>query len=205
MKLRKKLLTIALTAALTIGATVTAFAATTKDDVISALKAAGATADQVTAATNYLNSSSADLTKLDDVKAQIDTVSAVLKNAGVTDVTKLSSADKATVIAAVQAAATDVKANVAVSTDSTTGKRDLTVKDASGNTLVTITGAQAASTNPAAGATATAATTTTTASAGASLQHTATNYGNLMVVGAVLVLGAAGSFALLKRKSVSLN
>ena len=180
--------------ALTIGATVTAFAATTKDDVISALKAAGATADQVTAATNYLNSSSADLTKLDDVKAQINTVSAVLKNAGVTDVTKLSAADKATVVTAVQAAATDVKANVAVSTDSTTGKRDLTVKDASGNTLLTVTGAQA-----------TAATSDKVTSANTTLQHTATNYGNLMVVGAVLVLGAAGSFSLLKRKSVSLN
>jgi len=93
-----------LAATLVFGTSGNVYAATTQD-TIAALNSAKVDAVYVTKAENYLKSANLSATQLDQVNAQILIVSDILKAANVTDVTKLSQADKAKVVAAVTSAA----------------------------------------------------------------------------------------------------
>lgn len=178
MKFRNKLFTAALTLTLAIGTSVTAFAAT-KDDVISALEGAGASSSQIASARSYLDSSASDDSNYDDIIAQINTVGSIMRSAGTTHMSQLSASDKAKVMAAIQAASGDIKGNYSYSSNG------VALKDGNGNTILS-TGSDGTV-------------------SGNSMQHTSTNYGDLMVFGSILVLGAAGTFALRNKKSVSNN
>lgn len=79
--------------------------AATNQDTIAALNSAGVQSVYVTKADNYLKSSNLSAAQLDQVNAQINEVSVILKAAGVTDVTKLSKTDKNQVMASVTEAA----------------------------------------------------------------------------------------------------
>ena len=108
------------------------FAATTQD-TIAALNSAKVDAVYVTKAENFLKTANLSATQLDQVNVQINAVSAILKAANVTDVTKLSPADKTKVIADVTAAASS--ANLTV----TFGTGFASFKDASGVEVFRVT------------------------------------------------------------------
>lgn len=129
MKLFTKIasLVVALSVVLCMNMTVSASA---NDDVINALKAAKVPSIFLIKAENYLNSAST--TPLTDaqataVKSEIAKVQNVMTAANVTDLSKLSQADKNTVIAAITAAGKDVDLNVSIK------------KQADGNFLVAVT------------------------------------------------------------------
>lgn len=194
MKIVKKLVTMVLAATLVIGTAVTAFGATV-DNVTAALTNAGASSTQIAAAKDYLTKNSFDATKLDTVVTNINEASATLKAAGITDLTNISTTKltanvKAKVLANAEAAAAAVGATVNVTKSG--DKVEIAVVGKDGSTVVS------------ANFTKTTGTTTVTTPA-TTLQHTATNYASLLVAGFVLVLAAAASFIVLKKKEVALN
>lgn len=107
MKLSKKLTTLVLAAGLVLGTSVTAFAAP-NDEVISALKAAKVPETYVIQAENYLKTNTLTEAQATAVKTQVTKVADILKAANVTDVTKLSNAQKSQVLSAVSSAGSSV-------------------------------------------------------------------------------------------------
>lgn len=95
-----------LASVLVFGGSINVYAATNQD-TIAALNSAGVNAVYVTKADNFLKSANLSAAQLDQVDAQINVVSSIMKAANVTDVTKLNQADKAKVMAAITAAAKD--------------------------------------------------------------------------------------------------
>jgi hypothetical protein len=140
MKLSKKLAGLVLTASLVLGTSVTAFAAP-NDDVIQALKDAKAPQTYIIQAENYLKTNTITAAQATSVKAEITKANDVLKAAGTTDLTKLSAAQKATVLAAVTEAGKDLGLTVNIGKAST-GAYAITATNAAGAKVIDFSGAE---------------------------------------------------------------
>lgn len=181
MKLSKKLLGLLVTATLVVGTSVTAFGAT-NSDVITALTNAGVDSSIISQAKSYLSTHTIDSAKLADAVTEIG----IVKDAGVKNLSDYNALVKsnptlaAKVAAAAKAAAADAGVTVTKSSDGT-----LTIKDGSGNVLATDSANNVFSGN---------------------LPATATNYGNILVLGAILAAaGAAGTVVVAKKREVVAN
>jgi hypothetical protein len=93
MNLSKKFTTLFLTLALVVGTTITAFA-TPNDDTIAALKNAKVPATYIIQAENYLKTNTLTADQSVAIIAQITEAGDILKASGITDLTKLSAADR---------------------------------------------------------------------------------------------------------------
>ena len=116
---------------LVFGASANAYAATNQD-TIATLNSAGVDAVYVTKAENFLKSSNLSAAQLDQVNAQLKTVSDLLKSANVTDVSKLNPTDKTKAMVAVTEAAKAADLNVTFGRKSSTSNAFVSFKDASG-------------------------------------------------------------------------
>lgn len=174
MKLTKKLASLVLACSIVVGTSVTAMAATPNEDVIAALKAAKVPATYLIQAENYLKTATLTADQATAVKAQVTAVSNILTTAGVTDVTKLSTADKNKVIADITAAGTAVNLTVNA-TKQSDGKYAIIAKDTTGNTVVNFTAAE--------------------------VKQTGVNT-TVIYAGALMIILAAGSVFVLRRNSV---
>ncbi|MDP4143650.1 MAG: hypothetical protein Q8936_04085 [Bacillota bacterium] len=186
MKLSKKLLTALVTASLVVGTSVTAFAAS-NSDVITALTNAGVSSDYISQVQTYLNNNTISSSNLDAIVTEIG----VVKAAGVKsvdDYNKLDSTTKAQVAAAIKTAATDAGLTVTKNSDGS-----FVAKDASGNTVATISSTGALTVANASGTT------------GAAANTTGTNYGNLAALGALLVIVSASTLVVSKRRQAVAN
>ena len=119
-----------LTSMLVLGASANVMAATTQD-TIAALNAAKVDEVYIIKAENYLKTANLSAAQLDIVKEQIKVVRTILKSAKITDVTELSQADKAKVMAAVTKAAQAANLTVTFGKDSA-GYAFASFKDANG-------------------------------------------------------------------------
>jgi len=137
MKLTKKIASLFLTAALVVGTTVTAFAAP-NDDVIQALKDAKVPQTYIIQAENYLKTATLTADQATAVKAQISVAQKVMKDAGTTDASKLTQAQKQQVITSVTEAGKAVGLTVTV-TKQSTGKFEVVAKDAAGKVVASFT------------------------------------------------------------------
>jgi hypothetical protein len=137
MKFSNKLASLFLTAAIVVGSTVTAFAAT-NDEVIKALKDAKVPATYIIQAENYLKTTELTAEEVTAVKSQISTVEKITETAGVKDLSKLSSADKDKVIAAVKEAGKAIDLVVNVQKQSN-GQLEIVAKDATGKVVASFT------------------------------------------------------------------
>jgi hypothetical protein len=138
MKLSRKLTSLVLSAALVVGTSVTAFAATPNEDVLKALKDAKVPATYLIQAENYLKTNTVTAEEAAAVKTQVSTVEQVVKAAGVTDVTKLSDADKTKVLTAVKEAGKAVDLVVNVQKQSN-GQLEVVAKDETGKVVASFT------------------------------------------------------------------
>lgn len=113
--------------------------AATKQDVINALKSAGANSAILTMAENYLKTTNLSSDKLDAVVKNINDVKAIMDAKGVKDVTKLSKEDKDKILAEVADTAKIVglNANVVVGKD---GKRTISLTNDKGKTVAVVAG-----------------------------------------------------------------
>lgn len=93
MKLSKKFTTLFLTLALVVGTSITAFA-TPNDDTINALKNAKVPTTYIIQAENYLKTNTLTAEQSVAIIARITAAVKVLETSGITDLTKLSSADR---------------------------------------------------------------------------------------------------------------
>lgn len=135
MKLRKKLVTLALSLSLVLGTSVTAFAAP-NDDVIQALKDAKIPQSYITQAENYLKTTTLTAAQATAVQAQVTKAADVMKAVNVTDATKLTDSQLQTVLTAVKDAGTAINLNITVAKESN-GSVSIVAKDTAGNTVVT--------------------------------------------------------------------
>lgn len=140
MKLFTKVasLVVALSVVLCMNMTVSASA---NDDVINALKAAKVPATYLTKAENYLKTTTITDAQATAVKSEITKVQGVMTTANVTDLSKLSQADKNTVIAAITAAGKDIDLNVAI-TKQADGNFAVAVTDKNGKAVDSFTSNQ---------------------------------------------------------------
>ena len=136
MKFTKKLSTLLLALSLTVGTSITAFA-TPNDDAIAALKNAKVPATYVIQAENYLKTTTLTADQSAAVIAQITEANAIVNASGVTDLTKLSEADKNAVLENIVQAgkAIDLTVNV---TKQSNGQYLVVAKDAAGNTVLNL-------------------------------------------------------------------
>ena len=136
MKFTKKLSTLLLARSLTVGTSITAFA-TPNDDAIAALKNAKVPATYVIQAENYLKTTTLTADQSAAVIAQITEANAIVNASGVTDLTKLSEADKNAVLENIVQAgkAIDLTVNV---TKQSNGQYLVVAKDAAGNTVLNL-------------------------------------------------------------------
>lgn len=137
MKLSKKLASMVVAASIVLGTSVTAFAAP-NDDVISALKNAKVPATYLIQAENYLKNNTLTADQASAVTSKINDAASVLKTAGVTDITKLSAAQKQQVIADATSAGSAIGLTVTTAKQSN-GTYAVVAKDASGNTVANFT------------------------------------------------------------------
>jgi len=137
MKLTKKIASLFLTAALVVGTTVTAFAAP-NDEVIQTLKDAKVPQTYIIQAENYLKTTTLTAEQVTAVKAQISVAQNVMKDAGTTDASKLTQAQKDKVLASVTEAGKAIGLTVTV-TKQSTGKFEIVAKDASGKVVASFT------------------------------------------------------------------
>ncbi len=189
MKFGKKFLGVIVATSLVFGTSITAFAAT-NNDVITALTSAGANASTISMATSYLNShSSISSSSLNSAVTDIKAVQAM----GVTSLAQfsaLSATDKAIVAADIKAAASSLGITITKNANGT-----FTATDSTGAVLETI------------GANGTTVATTTgvagqSAVTGKAGNTTATNYGNLLALGAIIAAAGAGALAISKKKEI---
>ena len=136
MKFTKKLTTLLLALSLTVGTSITAFASP-NDDAIAALKNAKVPATYVIQAENYLKTTTLTADQSAAVIAQITEANAIVNASGVTDLTKLSEADKNAVLENIVQAgkAIDLTVNV---TKQSNGQYLVVAKDAAGNTVLNL-------------------------------------------------------------------
>lgn len=137
MKLSKKLTSLILTAALVVGTSFTAFAAPS-DDVISALNSAKVPETYRIQAENYLKTITVTADQAATIKAEISDANAVVTAAGVTDLSKLSKADKDKVLADATAAGKAIGLTVSV-TKLANGQYAVVAKDQNGNVVINFT------------------------------------------------------------------
>jgi len=175
MKFYKKLSGLVLAAALVVGSTSNVFAAT-NSELITALKSAGATTAQISAAETYLNANQVDASKLDVAKAEIDEVAALKTAKGVSEISQLSEADKLAVVSKIKAAAVAVGLNATLSTSG--GKSIIILTDSNGKEVASI----GAST------------------VGTAMKTTGTNNGDLIAVGGTMIALAAAALAFRKKE-----
>jgi LPXTG-motif cell wall-anchored protein len=215
MKIRKKAIGFILTAALIIGSSMSILASPV-DDVRAALENAGVPASQTSNAIEYLQKVNITTAQASAVIAKINAIQAVESATGVTDLTKLSAANKTTVENDALAAAAEIGLTASFSKNAD-GKTIMTIVDSSNNVIASIGSATAASiitnlnaTNIAALKNAVTAALTFSnnpdkakfsAVNGSAMKQTGTNYGNMMVAGVLLVAAAALSFGF-KKKTV---
>jgi hypothetical protein len=210
MKLQKKLLSLVLTAGLVLTSTVTAFASPA-DDLQSALQNAGVPSSQLSKVVEYLQ-------KVTITQAQADAAIAKVKDAstvanGATDLSKLSTTAKDQIKSDITAAATQLGLTADLSTKNSDGKTVVVIKDNSGTTLISVdsTTAKTAVTsfNPAALENVITAAKSFSndpekakfvAVDGGVMKKTATNYGNLMGLGGLMVVAASGALFFVKKK-----
>jgi len=174
MKFYKTLSGLVLAASLVVGSTTT-FAAT-NTEVMTALKALpGVTSSQLASAENYLTANQIDASKLDTAKANIDAVATLATAKGVTDITKLSAEDKATVVNKIETAASAIGLNATLST--VNGKAVISLTDSNGKLVASF------------GST-----------SGTAMKTTGTDNGNLMAVGGAMIALAAAALAFRKKE-----
>lgn len=177
MKLSKSLTSLVLSASLVIGSSVTAFAGTPNEDVIQALKDAKVPATYLIQAENYLKTTTLTADQAAAVKTEITSASAVAKAAGVTDLTKLSVADKNKVLADVEQAGTAIGLTVDL-TKQSNGQYAVVAKDASGAVVLNFTSSEVKQTG---------------------LDNT------IIYVGVLMIILAAGSVFVVRRNSLKAN
>ena len=204
MKIRKKVIGIFLTAALIIGASMSALA-NPVDDITAALVNAGIPTSKTSNIVEYLQKTTITSAQSAAAIADINQVKALVGTQ--TDLSKLDTATKVKIEAYIKDAATTIGLTATFSVDST-GKTILAISDASvvlitlngttalsfmGNFSALINAAQAFSVNP--------NKANFTAVNGSTMKQTATNYGTMMVARILLVATAALSFGF-KKKTV---
>lgn len=177
MKLSKKMASLFLTAAIVVGTSVATLAATPNDDVISALKDAKVPATYLIQAENYLKTTTITADQAAAVRAEINSASEVVKAAGNTDLSKLSTADKNKVLADVTAAGKAIDLTVSV-TKQSNGQYAVVAKDKTGNTVINFTSNEVKQTG---------------------IDNT------IIYVGALMIILAAGSVFVVRRNSLKLN
>lgn len=176
MKLSKKLVSLFLTVAFVLGISITAFAAP-NDDVIAALENAKVPATYIIQAENYLKTTTLTAAQSTAVIEQITIVEAIIADAGVKDLSLLSTADKNRIIAAVITAGKAIGLTITV-TKQSDGRFLIVAKDLDGNVVVSFT----------------------------SNEVTQTGFNSTIIyVGALMLLLAAGSVFVLRRKHLSVN
>jgi hypothetical protein len=134
MKISRKLTSLCLTAAIMIGTSVTVFAAP-NDDVITALKDAKVPQTYIIQAENYLKTTTITAAQATIVKTQINAAAEVAKAAGITDITKLSTADKDKLMANVTTAGKAIELNISFAKQSD-GKYALAATDKNGKSVI---------------------------------------------------------------------
>lgn len=92
--------------------------AATKDDVISALKSDNISSTYVSMAQDFLKTYDLSAAQLDTVVANVDKVNTIMKDANVTDPTKLSTAEKNEVISVINETAAATGLTVSFGKDS---------------------------------------------------------------------------------------
>lgn len=137
MNLGRKLSIMILAVSMLLGTSITVFA-TPNDDVIAALKAAKVPTTYITQAENYLKTRTLTASEASAVTTQITTAKNVMNTAGVTDVTKLSDAQRQQVISAVTSAGSAVGLDIDVSKEST-GQYSIVAKDENGTIVANFT------------------------------------------------------------------
>jgi hypothetical protein len=173
MKFSKKLASLMLTAALVVGTSTTALAAS-NDEVIKALKDAKVPATYLIQAENYLKTNTLTAEEAAAVKSEITKVDQIVKQAGVTDLTKLSDADKKKVISSVQEAGKAADLNVSIQKQSN-GNIEVVAKNEQGKVVASFTSNEVKQTG---------------------LDST------VIYAGALMIILAAGSVFVLRRNSV---
>ncbi len=139
MKTLKGLLAGGLLASMLVVGTSANVYAATNEDTIAILKSTGVDAVYVAKANNYLRSANLSATQLDQVNVQLNIVADLLKAANVTDVTKLSEADKVKAMTAVTEAAKAAGLTVTFGRESSTSNAFASFKDATGAEVFRIT------------------------------------------------------------------
>lgn len=172
MRILKRLAPLAVAATI-LTSSVTAFAAT-QADVIKALKSAGVPEVYVIKAENYFKTNTLTETQNSAVVGQINEAKDIVKAAGTTDYTKLSQGDKEKVLNAIEAAASAANLNVSVTKDAS-GKAVITLVDAKGQVVVAANASEL------------------------DLKKTG-NDSTVLVLGAFMVIAAAGSLLVVRRK-----
>jgi hypothetical protein len=137
MKFTKKIASLVLTAALVLGTSVTAFAAT-NSDVIQALKDANVPATYIIQAENYLKTKTLTTEEVTAVKAQLAVAEKVMTDAGTKDVSTLTQAQKDKVLVAITEAGKAIDLTVSV-TKQSSGKFEIVAKDVNGTTVISFT------------------------------------------------------------------
>lgn len=209
MKLQKKLVSLALAAGLVLTSAVTAFASPA-DDLQSALQNAGVPSSQLSKVVEYLQKATITQAQADAAIAKINDAATVAN--GATDLTKLSTSAKDQIKNDITAAASQLGLTADLSTKNSDGKTVVLVKDNSGATLVSADSTTAknavTSFNPSAlkeVVTAAKSFSNDPEKAkfvpvdGGIMKKTATNYGNLMGLGAIMVVAASGVLFFVKR------
>jgi len=174
MKIAKKLSTLILSLLMVFGASSMALAAP-NDDVISALKANHVPQDYIIQTDNYLKNHTLTKSQSDAVIVQIEKANSIMVAAGTKDYEKLSSSDKAAITKAIYAAANAVGLDVTVQ-EMASEHYHFVVKDSSGKIVADFTSS--------------------------SVKQTGINT-SLIFGGMILLVLAAGSFVVLKKRALT--
>jgi hypothetical protein len=171
MNLSKKFTTLFLTLALVVGTSITAFAAP-NDDTIAALKNAKVPATYIIQAENYLKTNTLTADQSVAVVAQITDAGNVIEASGITDLTKLSAADKDKILQNVVDAGNSIGLTINV-TKQSNGQFSIVAVNAAGESVLNLTSNEVKQTG---------------------LDNT------IIYVGGLMILLAAGSALVLRKK-----
>lgn len=210
MKLNKKIFSLIVAAGLTLTSAITAFASPV-DDIQAALTKAGLSSVDTGKVVEYLQKVTITDAQANAAIAKIDDAAQLA--GGQADLTKLSSSVRDQIKTDITAAASSIGLTADFGQTSSTGATLLTIKDSNGTVLASgdvntaksvvtsfdasalkavITAAESFSNN--------ADKAKYVAVNGAYMKKTATNYGNMMAVGGILVIGSLGALFLVKRQ-----
>lgn len=170
MKLFNKVASFAIALSL-VGFMKVSVSAAANDDVINALKAANVPQTYIIQAENYLKNNTITDAQASAVESQITTAKNIMSAANVTDVSKLSAADKQSVINAITSAGQAIDLNISVAKQSD-GTYAISAKDKNGVEVLSFTSNEVKQTG---------------------VDNT------LIAIGSVLVLLSAGSVLVIKK------